>query len=107
MREEMSWFMNKSSQPLFSFQNICDALRLDAGYLRKYLMQRSALIARQFLPGSFSRCQNSAGPENITRRVLAGEPGSIGSRSVLLAQKDPPESSSRVDITKLDFFSLA
>jgi hypothetical protein len=48
-REEMTWFMNKSVGPLFSFQNICDALRLDANYLRKYLMQRSVLLAGQAL----------------------------------------------------------
>lgn len=68
-REEMSWFMNKSSQPLFSFQNICDALRLDAGYLRKYLMQRSALIARQFLSVPKQRGPRKYHPASSRRRT--------------------------------------
>ena len=72
-REEMSWFMNKSSEPLFSFQNICDALRLDAGYLRKYLMQRSALIARQFLPGSFSPAVSLGAKTAPAQKISPGE----------------------------------
>src|SRR5688572_16678776 len=68
-REEMNWFMNKSSEPLFSFQNICDALRLDAGYLQKYLMQRSALLAGHFLSMPKERGPRKYHPASARRRT--------------------------------------
>jgi hypothetical protein len=47
-REELNWFMDMKSEPVFSFENICDSLQLDPTSVRKYLL-RSAMVATKSL----------------------------------------------------------
>jgi hypothetical protein len=37
-REAEEWFLEEDGDRLFSFENICDVLRLDAGYIRQHLL---------------------------------------------------------------------
>ena len=39
-REEVEWFLEDGTGRFFSFPNICDVLRLDAGYIRQQLLRR-------------------------------------------------------------------
>jgi hypothetical protein len=69
-REELTWFMDTKSEPVFSFESICGALQLDPNCVRKYLL-RSAMVATKGLGSAKERRQDGSGTAAFAwRRML-------------------------------------
>ena len=71
-REELNWLMDTNTEPVFSFQSICESLQLDPDYVRKYLLRRSALLAANIFSSSqeWKTC-SSVGERSDLRRKFS------------------------------------
>lgn len=61
-REEVQWFLDDGAERFFSFQNICDVLRLDAGYIRQQLLRR---LVKQSMVSDNYPTPSGAGPSDF------------------------------------------
>jgi hypothetical protein len=78
-REELNWFMDTNSEPVFSFENICAALQLEPSCVRKYLL-RSAMVAPKSLSSARERRQDRSdtAPFELGRMLRQRSPVRLG-----------------------------
>jgi len=58
-REEMAWFTSRDRTAVFAFENVCEALGIDAARIRRHVIAQSGAV-----PAPGRSVRNGAGPRS-------------------------------------------
>jgi hypothetical protein len=64
-REEMAWFTSRDRTAVFAFENVCEALGIDAARIRRHVIAQSGAV-----PAPGRSVRNGAGPRSSDPATL-------------------------------------